>query len=193
MPTKWQAKWLQARRRLDVPRAWRGVEIQYLSATLRLVDDLTEHETLEALLEDSKPPLPAAAGRAQHYLLTTPFRSYLMLTFVLMVITGVAILTVIDPRGTHGKAYRMGDPTVPRDPHGWQPLKIRGRGFGVFQPGPHLLSFRRNGRECRASSERRYALKPMPSAAAFAAIARLTDAGTLRTWIALRTSLERQT
>lgn len=76
MPIKWQAKWLQARRTLDVPRAWRGVETQYLSATLRLVDDLAEHEILEALLEDSKPPLPPAAGKRQHYLLTTPFRYY---------------------------------------------------------------------------------------------------------------------
>lgn len=76
MSVEWQAKWLQARRRIDVPRAWRGVETQYLSATLRLVDDLTEHETLEALLEDSKPPLPATASRGQHYLLATPFRYF---------------------------------------------------------------------------------------------------------------------
>jgi len=75
VPARWQAKWLQARRSVDVPRAWRGVDTQYLSATLRLVDDLTEHEALEALLEDSKPPMPAAGGQ-QHYLLTSPFRYY---------------------------------------------------------------------------------------------------------------------
>jgi len=75
VPVRWQAKWLEARRAIDVPRAWRGVETQYLSATLRLVDDLTEHEALEALLEDSKPPMPAAGGQ-QHDLLTSPFRYY---------------------------------------------------------------------------------------------------------------------
>jgi len=75
VPAGWQAKWLQARHTLDVPRACRGVETQYLSATLRLVDDLAEHEALEALLEDSKPPMPAT-GERKHYLLTSPFRYY---------------------------------------------------------------------------------------------------------------------
>jgi hypothetical protein len=51
----------------------RIVESQEQIATLSLVDDLTEQAVLEDLLELSKPPLPAGAGRL-HYLLSTPFR-----------------------------------------------------------------------------------------------------------------------
>jgi len=40
---------------------------------MRLVDSLEEQGTLEAILERSKPPLPADT-RALHYLLATPFR-----------------------------------------------------------------------------------------------------------------------
>jgi hypothetical protein len=40
---------------------------------MRLTDSLEEQATLEALLEESKPPLPPEA-RALHYLLATPFR-----------------------------------------------------------------------------------------------------------------------
>lgn len=53
--------------------AWRGVEAQHVVSTLRLADSAAEQDVLEQLLEDSKPPLPAAA-RGKHYLLTTPFR-----------------------------------------------------------------------------------------------------------------------
>ena len=52
---------------------WRDVEAQHVIATLKLTDSRTEHEVLEALLEASKPPLPAEA-KEQHYLLFTPFR-----------------------------------------------------------------------------------------------------------------------
>jgi hypothetical protein len=49
------------------------VEAQHRIATLRLVDTLDEQGQLEALLETSKPALPATAG-PRHYLLLTPFR-----------------------------------------------------------------------------------------------------------------------
>lgn len=54
-------------------RVWRAVEAQHRVSTMRLVDTLDEQAQLERLLEDSKPPLPAAA-RGRHYLLATPFR-----------------------------------------------------------------------------------------------------------------------
>ena len=40
---------------------------------MRLTDTLPEQALLEAILEASKPPLPAGAGKL-HYLLATPFR-----------------------------------------------------------------------------------------------------------------------
>jgi hypothetical protein len=49
------------------------VEAQHLVATRALVDSLAEQELLEAVLEASKPPLPAGAD-ALDYLLATPFR-----------------------------------------------------------------------------------------------------------------------
>lgn len=49
------------------------VEAQHTASTMRLVDSLEEQATLEALLEESKPPLPARM-RKLHYLLATPFR-----------------------------------------------------------------------------------------------------------------------
>jgi hypothetical protein len=49
------------------------VESQEQVATLTLVDTLDEQQVLEALLEETKPPLPGT-GTTQHYLLTTPFR-----------------------------------------------------------------------------------------------------------------------
>lgn len=58
------------RRRLAL---WRAVEAQHLVATRALVDTLAEQEALEALLEQSKPPLSAEAARLD-YLLYTPFR-----------------------------------------------------------------------------------------------------------------------
>ncbi len=54
-------------------KLWRAVEDQHRVSTLRLVDhDPADHEALEALLEQSKPPLPPPPRL--HYLLATPFR-----------------------------------------------------------------------------------------------------------------------
>jgi hypothetical protein len=52
---------------------WRAVEAQHVASTRRLVDEQSEQHELEALLEDSKPPLPSEAGGLD-YLLFTPFR-----------------------------------------------------------------------------------------------------------------------
>ena len=59
-----------ARVRVDV---WRAVEAQHLAATMALTDSVDEQHLLERLLEESKPPIPAAA-RKLHWLLFTPFR-----------------------------------------------------------------------------------------------------------------------
>ena len=59
---------LRSRRRL-----WRAVEAQHVASTLRLVAGVEEQLVLERLLDQSKPPLPAAAADL-HYLLSTPFR-----------------------------------------------------------------------------------------------------------------------
>jgi hypothetical protein len=53
--------------------AWRGVEAQHVVSTMRLVDTAAEQELLEALLEGSKPLMPATPA-PKHYLLATPFR-----------------------------------------------------------------------------------------------------------------------
>jgi hypothetical protein len=52
---------------------WRAVEAQHVVATRALVDSLAEQEILESVLEESKPPVPAA-GAGFDYLLYTPFR-----------------------------------------------------------------------------------------------------------------------
>ena len=62
----------QAAHRLSA-KPWRVVEAQHRASTMRLVDTLEEQRALEDLLENSKPPLPAAAA-SLHYLLATPFR-----------------------------------------------------------------------------------------------------------------------
>lgn len=55
-------------------RVWRAVEAQHRVSTLRLTgNDPVEHEALEGILEESKPPAPESAARL-HYLLATPFR-----------------------------------------------------------------------------------------------------------------------
>lgn len=53
--------------------AWRIVEAQHVASTMKTVDDATEQDILEMLLESSKPPQPAATARLD-YLLATPFR-----------------------------------------------------------------------------------------------------------------------
>ena len=52
---------------------WRVVEDQYRASTRKLVDTLEEHDLLEALLDQDKPPYPVEA-EGLHYLLKTPFR-----------------------------------------------------------------------------------------------------------------------
>ncbi|HHL21444.1 MAG TPA: RES domain-containing protein [Aliiroseovarius sp.] len=54
-------------------RIWRMVEAQHVVSTLALVDTLEEQSVLEAILERSKPEVPAAC-RHLHYLLAAPFR-----------------------------------------------------------------------------------------------------------------------
>ena len=49
------------------------VEAQHTASTMRLADSLEEQQALEVVLEESKPPLPAAVARL-HYLLATPYR-----------------------------------------------------------------------------------------------------------------------
>lgn len=53
--------------------AWRFVEDQNTSSTMKVVSSVADQETLEHLLDDSKPAVPAAC-RHLHYLLFTPFR-----------------------------------------------------------------------------------------------------------------------
>nr|WP_294847880.1 RES family NAD+ phosphorylase [uncultured Sphingomonas sp.] len=54
-------------------RLVRLVEAQHRRSTERLTADLAEQDVLEALIEEAKPPLPAAA-QGLHHLLATPFR-----------------------------------------------------------------------------------------------------------------------
>ncbi|MGR3465644.1 RES family NAD+ phosphorylase [Limimaricola sp.] len=52
---------------------WRVIEGQYRSATMRIVDSFEEQETLEALLEASKPEIPEEC-RHLDFQFFTPFR-----------------------------------------------------------------------------------------------------------------------
>ena len=59
MTAPWPAEWLQDTvQALTEPEVWRGVETQYASSSLQLVDSHAEHDVLEQMLEASKPPLP---------------------------------------------------------------------------------------------------------------------------------------
>jgi hypothetical protein len=49
---------------------WRVVEAQHLSSSRDLVDSLEQHDILEELLEESKPPI----AKDNHYLIFSPFR-----------------------------------------------------------------------------------------------------------------------
>jgi hypothetical protein len=53
--------------------AWRAVEAQHRVSTMKLVDTLAEQETLERLLDETKPRIPAACAHL-HHLLYSPFR-----------------------------------------------------------------------------------------------------------------------
>lgn len=71
--TTWTPAAVASEARPWAAQAWRVVEAQHVVATMKLVDNAAEQDLLEALLEGSKPPLPAA-GAGLHYLLATPFR-----------------------------------------------------------------------------------------------------------------------
>ena len=71
--TTWTPRALASEARAYARTLWRVVEAQHTASTMRLVDSLEEQTALEGVLEDSKPPLPAAALKL-HYLLATPFR-----------------------------------------------------------------------------------------------------------------------
>lgn len=53
--------------------AWRVIEGQFRSSTVRLVDTFEEHDMLEAMLEASKPPMPEPC-QALDYQFWSPFR-----------------------------------------------------------------------------------------------------------------------
>ena len=71
--TIWTPRALASESRLYAQTLWRVVEAQHTASTMRLTDSLEEQALLEAVLEESKPPLPAAVRRL-HYLLATPYR-----------------------------------------------------------------------------------------------------------------------
>ncbi len=69
----WTHDALRSEHRVLACTAWRLVEAQHVVSTLGLVDSLDEQNTLEDILEDSKPPMPEEC-RGLDYLLHTPFR-----------------------------------------------------------------------------------------------------------------------
>jgi hypothetical protein len=71
--TTWTPRALESEARAYSHVLWRVVEAQHTASTMRLVDSLEEQAGLEAILEESKPPLPPGLRRL-HYLLATPFR-----------------------------------------------------------------------------------------------------------------------
>jgi hypothetical protein len=71
--TTWTPRALASEARRYRGELWRVVEAQHTASTMRLVDSLQEQSVLEAVLEASKPALPAQV-RTLHYLLATPFR-----------------------------------------------------------------------------------------------------------------------
>lgn len=72
----WDPAWLETHCvDLGMENAWRGVETQYIAASMKLVDSLQEQALLEQLLESSKPPA-AQSTTARHYLLLSPFRYF---------------------------------------------------------------------------------------------------------------------
>lgn len=72
----WNSDWLETHCiELSMEGAWRGVETQYIAASMKLVDTLEEQDVLEQLLEESKPPIPPTQV-SKHYLLLSPFRYF---------------------------------------------------------------------------------------------------------------------
>jgi hypothetical protein len=71
--TTWTPRALASEAHRYAHELWRVVEAQHIASTMRLVDASAEQQLLEAVLEQSKPKLPADAEEL-HYLLATPFR-----------------------------------------------------------------------------------------------------------------------
>jgi hypothetical protein len=69
----WTRAALSSDARHSSGRCWRLVEAQHHVSTVKLTDNGDEQDRLEALLEESKPPVPPEC-RHLHYLLFTPFR-----------------------------------------------------------------------------------------------------------------------
>ncbi len=73
---EWDLSWLESHCvNLNMENACRGVETQYIAASMKLVDTLDEQELLEQMLESSKPPTSQSAAK-KHYLLLSPFRYF---------------------------------------------------------------------------------------------------------------------
>ena len=71
--TIWTPRALAAKASRRRAELWRAVEAQHIASTMALVDSQAEQDTLESILEHTKPALPPAAA-GLHYLLFTPFR-----------------------------------------------------------------------------------------------------------------------
>lgn len=70
----WNRAWLEEHAGvLGMPQAWRGVETQYIAASMKLVDSFEAQDILEQMLEGHKPPGPVDHAE-KHYLLLSPFR-----------------------------------------------------------------------------------------------------------------------
>jgi hypothetical protein len=69
----WTPAALSSERRSYEGKVWRLVEAQHRVSTLKLVDDLAEQESLEQIIEETKPALPPEC-RQLDYLLAAPFR-----------------------------------------------------------------------------------------------------------------------
>jgi hypothetical protein len=71
--TTWTPAGLSSELRPYERLVWRLVEAQHAVSTMKLVDTLAEQETLEDLIEATKPAIPSEC-RGLHYLLFSPFR-----------------------------------------------------------------------------------------------------------------------
>lgn len=71
--TTWTTREVASSRRRQRHALWRAVEAQHVASTMALVDTLEEQHVLERVLDEAKPPVPAAAAHL-HWLLFTPFR-----------------------------------------------------------------------------------------------------------------------
>ncbi len=69
----WTTREVASSRRRRRHALWRAVEAQHVASTMALVDTLEEQHVLERVLDEAKPPVPAAAAHL-HWLLFTPFR-----------------------------------------------------------------------------------------------------------------------